>query len=83
MHNVLFYDCVPGDLQRHGARREAHSVKFIAAFERGERFLGGAFADPADGALIVFSSDLPAVAEDFAMAEAMIVWARTVFGSWR
>lgn len=69
MHYVLFYDYVPDYLERRGALREAHFALAKAAIERGELFLGGAFADPADGAMIVFSGQSPAVAESFARAD--------------
>lgn len=36
------------------------------AIDRGELFIGGAFAEPADGAMIVFSAGTPKVAEEFA-----------------
>ncbi|MGE0023675.1 MAG: YciI-like protein [Hyphomicrobium sp.] len=69
MHYVLFYDYVPDYLERRGALREAHFVRAKAAIDRGELFLGGAFAAPADGAMIVFSGDSPAVAESFARSD--------------
>lgn len=69
MHYLLFYDYVPDYLERRGELREAHVAHANAAVERGELFLGGAFADPADGAVIVFSGDSPAVAESFAEAD--------------
>ncbi|MCC7253675.1 YciI-like protein [Hyphomicrobium sp.] len=69
MHYVLFYDYVPDYLERRGALREAHVALAKATIARGELFLGGAFAGPADGAMIVFSGDSPAVAENFAKAD--------------
>jgi uncharacterized protein len=36
---------------------------------RGEMILGGALADPADSAVILFEADSPAVAERFAAAD--------------
>lgn len=69
MHYVLFYEYVPDYLERRGALREAHMALAKPLIERGELFLGGAFANPADGAMIVFSGDSPAVAENFAEAD--------------
>lgn len=69
MHYLLFYDYVPDYLERRGALREAHFEKVRAAIGRGELYLGGAFADPADGAMIVFSGESAAVAEKFAKAD--------------
>ncbi len=69
MHYVLFYEYVPDYLERREPLRAAHMALAKPLIERGELFLGGAFADPADGAMIVFSGDSPAVAESFAAAD--------------
>jgi uncharacterized protein YciI len=69
MHYALFYNYVPDYLERRGAYRDAHLALVKAAIGRGELFLGGAFANPADGALIVFDAATPAVAEAFAKAD--------------
>jgi uncharacterized protein YciI len=37
--------------------------------DRGELLLGGALADPVDGAVLLFSGSSPAVAEAFAAAD--------------
>lgn len=66
MHYVLFYNYVPDYLERRGALRDAHLAQIKGAIERGELFIGGAFAEPADGAMIVFTADTPEVAEKFA-----------------
>jgi len=73
MHYALFYDYVPDYLERRGVHREAHLVQIKAALDRGELLLGGAFANPADGALIVFSGSSPVVAEDFAKADPYVL----------
>lgn len=73
MHYVLFYDYVPDYLERRGALREAHLKQVKAAIDRGELFLGGAFASPADGGLIVFNGDSPAVAERFAETDPYVL----------
>ncbi len=73
MHYALFYDDAPDYLERRGALREAHLKRAKAAIDRGELLLGGAFADPADGALIVFAGDSPAVAERFAEADPYVL----------
>ncbi len=63
------YDYIPDYLERRGEFRDAHVAHANAAVERGEFFLGGALANPADGAVIVFNGDSPAVAETFAEAD--------------
>ncbi len=69
MHYVLFYDYVHDYLERRSGLRDAHLVLARAAVERGELLLGGAFADPADGGMLLFSGSSPAVAENFAKAD--------------
>lgn len=69
MHYMLFYDYVPDYLERREPLREAHLKMVKAAVDRGEVLLGGPFANPADGAMILFSGDSPAVAESFARAD--------------
>ena len=69
MHYLLFYDYVPDYLQRRGEFRDAHLALVRASMDRGELFLGGAFANPADGAVIIFQGESPAVAEAFAQAD--------------
>ena len=69
VHYVLFYEYILDYLERRGALRDAHLQRIAGAMERGELFIGGAFAEPADGAMIVFTVDTPAVAADFARAD--------------
>ena len=66
MHYLLFYDTAPDYLQRRGDFRAEHLKLAWQAHERGEMVLGGAFAEPVDGALLLFRGDSPAVAENFA-----------------
>ena len=49
--------------------RDAHLQPARQAHERGELALAGAFADPADGAAIVFKGDDASVAERFARSD--------------
>jgi uncharacterized protein YciI len=69
MHFMLFYDYVPDYLERRGSLRQAHLSYAQAAIDRGELLLGGAFADPPNGAMILFRADSPAVAQEFAKAD--------------
>ena len=66
MHWLLFYDYVPDYLERRSAVRNAHMTHVQPYLERGELVLGGAFANPADGAVILFRSETSEVAERFA-----------------
>ncbi|MEP6573262.1 MAG: YciI-like protein [Gemmatimonadota bacterium] len=69
MHYLLFYDVV----KDYSARREAHRAEHLAlgraAMQRGELVLGGAYADPIDGAMLLFRGDSSAVASRFAEAD--------------
>jgi uncharacterized protein YciI len=63
---ALLYDVVADYVERRAALRDEHLALARAATERGELLLGGAFAEPVDGALLVFRAADPAVVEDFA-----------------
>ena len=69
MHYMLFYEYVADYMERRGAWRDAHLKLAKPYLDRGELVLGGAFADPADGAMLLFSGSSPAVAEAFASAD--------------
>ncbi|HXC37736.1 MAG TPA: YciI-like protein [Burkholderiales bacterium] len=69
MHFLLIYDLAPDYLERRGQFRNDHLKLAKAAEERGEIMLGGALADPADHAFLVFKADSPAPAEAFANAD--------------
>ena len=69
MHYILFYDVVDDYVTRRAAFRSLHLAHARAAHARGELVLGGALADPPDGAVIVFKADSPDVAAAFAKAD--------------
>jgi uncharacterized protein YciI len=73
MHYLLTYDFTADYLERRGAHREAHLRMAWAAQGRGELILGGALADPADTGVLLFKSDSPRVAEEFAAADPYVV----------
>jgi uncharacterized protein YciI len=66
MHYLLFYDVSDDYLQRRPEFRSAHLAKAWAAHARGELVLGGALAEPVDGAVLLFRGDSARVAEAFA-----------------
>lgn len=66
MHYLLFYETAPDYLERRGEFRSAHLALAWAAHDRGELVLGGALADPVDGAILLFCGDSAEVAERFA-----------------
>ena len=69
MHFLLFYDTAPDYLERRGNFRSQHLKLAWEAYDRGEMVLGGAYAEPADGAVLLFKGDSPEVAERFAAAD--------------
>jgi len=68
-HYLLFYTTAPDYLTRRPHYRDAHLAAAWAAVERGELVLGGALADPIDGAVLLFQAESAAVASDFARAD--------------
>jgi uncharacterized protein YciI len=69
VHYLLFYDVLPDYADRRAPLRAAHLEHARAACRRGELVLGGALADPADGAVLLFRGESPAAAEAFAAAD--------------
>ncbi len=69
MHYLLFYEVGEGYVSRRAEFREEHLEKAWQASERGELILGGALADPVDGAVLLFQGDSPEVAERFARTD--------------
>jgi uncharacterized protein len=68
---ALFYDVVDNFVERRAPFREEHLKLADEANRRGELVLAGALAEPADGALIIFRGDDPAVASSFAQNDAL------------
>lgn len=52
---ILFYDYVPDAAERRAPHRPAHLAMLTELHEAGKLRLAGAYADPLDGAAIVFS----------------------------
>ena len=69
MYLVLEYDLVGDYLDRRPEFREEHLGLARAAHERGELALAGALTDPADRALLVWSTEDRAVVEAFAAGD--------------
>jgi uncharacterized protein YciI len=71
-HFVLIYDVVEDYIERRTPYRAEHLALAQAAKRNGDLFLAGAFANPADGALLVFQGETSAAAEAFAQADPYI-----------
>jgi uncharacterized protein len=69
VHYLLFYDVADDYVTRRVAFRDAHLAHARLAQERGELILGGALANPVDGAVLLFRGQSPQVAESFAVAD--------------
>jgi uncharacterized protein YciI len=69
MYFLLLYDVVDHFTDRRGPYRDAHLALARAANKRGELLLAGAFAEPADGAALVFKADDRSAAERFAASD--------------
>jgi len=69
MHYILFYDVRSDYVEKRAQFRELHLQHARAAYDRGELVLGGALADPVDGAMLIFRGESPTAAESFAQAD--------------
>jgi uncharacterized protein len=69
MHYVLLYEVRDDYVEKRGQFRELHLKHARAAYDRGELILGGAMADPIDGAMLVFRGPTADVAEAFAQID--------------
>lgn len=69
MHYLLFYEVGEDYIARRGEFRAAHLAKAWQASDHGELVLGGALANPPDGAILLFKGESPEVAEKFAKGD--------------
>lgn len=73
MHYLLFYEAGEDYVTRRAPFRDAHLSLAWAASESGELVLGGALANPADGAVLLFRGESSEVAERFARNDPYVV----------
>jgi len=69
MHYLLFYEVGSDYAERRAEFRAEHLALAWKACSQGELILGGALADPLDGAVLLFRGNSPDVAERFAAAD--------------
>ncbi len=81
MYYLLLYDVVENYVERRKPLREAHLECAKKAVARGELVMAGAFADPVDGAALLFKAEDPSVAERFARNDPYVV--NGLVASWR
>ncbi len=73
MHYLLFYEAGSDYAERRKPLRSAHLEHARSAVARGELVLGGALANPVDGAVLLFRGDSAAAAERFAASDPYVV----------
>ena len=73
MHFLLFYEVGEDYVTKRAQFRERHLKQAWEASDRGELLLGGAFANPVDGAVLLFKGESAEVAERFARADPYVV----------
>lgn len=81
MHYLLIYETSADYLERRGQFRTEHLALGWQASDRGELVMGGALANPADGAVLIFKGDSPEVAKKFAQADPYV--RNGLIKSWR
>jgi uncharacterized protein YciI len=73
VHYLLFYEAGADYAERRKPFRDAHLAHARAAVTRDGLVLGGAFANPVDGAVLLFRGGSPAAAEQFAKSDPYVV----------
>ena len=69
MHYLMFYEFGPDYLDKRGPFRAEHLRLAWESQARGKMVLGGAYADPADGAALLFECESSEVPLKFAAAD--------------
>jgi uncharacterized protein len=72
-HFILLYDVADDYVARRAEFRDAHLRKAWASHAREELILGGALADPVDGALLLFRAESRDIVEEFARSDPYVV----------
>ena len=73
MHYLLFYDVVDSYAERRAPFRADHLAHAQKAAAKGDLVLGGAFANPIDGTMLLFKGSSPAAAEAFAKSDPYVL----------
>lgn len=68
-HYLLIYTVSPDYLEKRGAYRKEHLELAEKLHDEGQLLMGGALADPADQAILLFRGESPAAAEAFVLAD--------------
>lgn len=73
VHYILIYDVVDDFIERRAAYRQEHLGAVTRAHQSGQLILAGAFAEPVDGAALVFRTDDASVPERFAREDPYVI----------
>jgi uncharacterized protein len=73
MHYLLFYDVEADYITRRAPLRSAHLDYAKSYVERGELILGGALAQPADAAILLFQATSASLVEAFAQDDPYVL----------
>jgi uncharacterized protein YciI len=73
MHYLLIYDVVDDYVTRRVPLRAAHIGHARESIARGELVLGGALANPPDGAVLLFRGSSSGAAEQFAKGDPYVL----------
>lgn len=63
---LLFYKTIENYVEKRAPYRAEHLKMAEEAYQNGDLLMAGAMAEPADGAVLIFKSESPKIAEDFA-----------------
>lgn len=70
---MLRYTYVPNVLELRKPFRNDHLAHAFKAKEKGDLILGGAFANPTDGAAFVFQTDDPELIKEFIQKDPYVI----------
>lgn len=73
MHYLLIYELAEDYLERRGVFRKEHLELARQTAARGDLVLGGALAEPADRAILLFHGNSSTVAEEFARQDPYVL----------
>lgn len=65
-HYILFYEVTPDYLEKRQPLRDTHLRLLRQLADEGSLIMAGAYAEPANGAALIFKGDTADVAESFA-----------------
>ena len=80
MHYLLFYEASGDYVTKRAKFRSEHLAEAWKAARRGELVLGGAFANPVDGAVLLFNGSMDRYLRALDQSDGKVLW-QTRLGS--